>query len=155
MKPGEAPLSNLAKALLEARGAGPSPEQCAEFKERIQSQGVRAILDQFTAALDSADANCFLLVDQFEELFRFARERAKYEEAADFVAILRGLAEQSDVPFYVADDAFGFFGDCDRFNALPETMNRSNIWSSPDAPAAPRGDHRSAHLLGTNVALDC
>jgi WD40 repeat protein/energy-coupling factor transporter ATP-binding protein EcfA2 len=154
MKPSEAPLTNLATALLKARGGDHSPEQCAAFKERIQSQGVRLILEEFKAALDSAEANCFLLVDQFEELFRFAGDRANYEEAANFVAILQRLAEQTEAPFFVClTMRSDFLGDCDRFNGLPETMNRSQYL----VPRLTRQQRREAitgpaRLVEVNIA---
>ncbi len=154
MKPGEAPLTNLAKALLEARGVDPSAEQCAALKGKIQSQGIRTILQEFGPTLDSAEANCFLLVDQFEELFRFAGDRAHYEEAADFVAILQQLTEQTEAPFFVClTMRSDFLGDCDRFTGLPEAMNRSQYL----VPRLTRQQRREAitgpaRLFGATIA---
>src|SRR5262249_40965471 len=86
--------------------------------------------------------NVLLVVDQFEELFA-VRETALEEgdeaadmqarrrqferraQAADFVSLLLGLAQATDLPVYVvATMRSDFLGDCDVFYGLPEAMNR-------------------------------
>ncbi len=126
MKPGASPLRNLAAALLEAIPAGDDTEH---FVESIRTGGSQAILEKVAPAPAHSDANLLLLVDQFEEIFRFGVESGKSEqraEAEDFVAIMLALAEQRRSPIYVVMTMRSdFLGDSDNFYGLPEAMNRS------------------------------
>jgi hypothetical protein len=70
-----------------------------------------------------------LLIDQFEEIFRFGLHTDNQEqrdEAADFVSIMLAVAKQRALPIYVVTTMRSdFLGDCDNFYGLPEAMNRS------------------------------
>jgi hypothetical protein len=128
MKPGSAPIDNLAAAA-GAAGDGGSQGGTELTAERIREGGVQALLDRFAKRLKEDDCNLLLLVDQFEELFRFdllAEAGRGMEEASDFVSIMLALAEQRDAPIYVIMTMRSdFLGECDRFHGLPETMNRT------------------------------
>ncbi|MCI0696728.1 hypothetical protein L0337_32580 [candidate division KSB1 bacterium] len=67
MKPGDAPLDNLAQALRAAVDRD-GRENLAPL---LRAQGAKAALDFLRPALSEADANLLLLVDQFEEIFRY------------------------------------------------------------------------------------
>src|SRR5215475_2612350 len=125
MKPGDTPLRNLAAALIGTIQAGGDAKPCAEA---IRVGGAQAIMEMLSPALDDSDANLLLLVDQFEEIFRFGVESGKPEqraEAEDFVSIILALAEQRRLPIYVVMTMRSdFLGDCDHFYGLPEAMNR-------------------------------
>lgn len=136
MKPGDAPLANLAAALLEAQGE--ASQNAAELLEAVRTAGVQALLQHLAPALAAADANLLLLVDQFEEIFQFAQsapaqtanqtapQQPPREEAEDFVSLMLGLAAQTDLPIYVVlTMRSDFIGDCDNFYGLPEAFNRS------------------------------
>jgi hypothetical protein len=129
MKPGDAPLENLAVSLLEAVGAETSKANINEMVEAIHGEGGQAIITRLQAALGDEDTNLLLLVDQFEELFRFALrddDPCKRNEAEEFVALLLELAAQRELPvFVVTTMRSDFIGDCDNFFGLPEAMNRS------------------------------
>jgi hypothetical protein len=129
MKPGDAPLENLAATLLEALSCEASADNISQFVDDIRISGAQAIIDRLLLSLEESDANVLLLVDQFEEIFRFGLRTDKQErrdEAEDFVSILLGLAKQSAAPVYVAMTMRSdFLGDCDNFYGLPEAMNRS------------------------------
>jgi WD40 repeat protein len=126
MKPGDAPLRNLAAALVEAIHARGDAEACAEA---IRAEGTQAVIEKLSPALADSDANLLLLVDQFEEIFRLGVEsggREQRAEADDFVSIMLALAEQRRLPIYVVMTMRSdFLGDCDNFHGLPEAMNRS------------------------------
>ena len=129
MKPGDAPLKNLANAFADAL---PSSALNAEaLTEAIRNGGASAIMDCCATALADEDSNLLLLVDQFEELFRFGIESNqpdKRDEAGDFVSILLELAAQQDFPcFIVLTMRSDFIGDCDNFYGLPEALNRSQF----------------------------
>ena len=131
LKPGDAPLANLAAALLEAQGTSTQAagQDAPALLSAIEETGVQALLQHLAPAL--ADANLLLLVDQFEEIFQFAQfgdaaHADQREEAEDFVALLLALAAQSELPIYVVlTMRSDFIGDCDNFFGLPEAFNRS------------------------------
>ena len=128
-KPGDSPLSNLAAALLQAVSSEKVDSNIPDFIEAIQTSGSQAILDKLAPVLEDSDANLLLLVDQFEEIFRFGLhtdKRGYRDEAPDFVSIMLSLAEQRALPIYVVMTMRSdFLGDCDAFYGLPEAMNRS------------------------------
>src|SRR5262249_57547736 len=70
-----------------------------------------------------------VVVDQFEELFRFARvaEGEAYgNEAAAFVKLLLEASRQREVPIYVLlTMRSDYLGDCSQFWELPEAINES------------------------------
>ena len=67
--------------------------------------------------------NLLVLVDQFEEIFRF-RKHEDPSEATAFVNLLLDSAHQADVPIYVVITMRSdFLGDCAVFAGLPEALN--------------------------------
>jgi WD40 repeat protein len=139
MKPGDRPLRNLASAVLKVSGGEARAEECDALAEEISAGGVDALIERLAPVFDAEDANFLLLVDQFEEIFRFgshataedegdggAAAARSRDEAADFVSIMLALCEQRDVPVYVVMTMRSdFLGDCDAFYGLPEAMNQS------------------------------
>jgi len=129
MKPGDRPLYKLAAALLQAAGDNPSTGQIADFAEAISDKGIHAVLKRIGSVLIEEDSNLFLVVDQFEEIFRFGiytGDSNKREEASAFADLLLRLAEQDDIPVYVClTMRSDYIGDCNAFPGLPEAMNRS------------------------------
>jgi energy-coupling factor transporter ATP-binding protein EcfA2 len=129
MKPGDAPLENLASSMLEAVGQGQSAASINEFVEAIRISGAQAVTERAARSVKDTDTNILLLVDQFEEIFRFGLHTDNQEqrdEAADFVSIMLSLAKQRALPIYVVTTMRSdFLGDCDNFYGLPEAMNRS------------------------------
>ncbi len=112
MTPGKNPLDRLAR----------------EFTVPVAGMregGATLLVEKLQGQRESSEKNCFLLVDQFEELFRFARSAGNQEDAADFVSILLALAEQRQFPVFVAlTMRSDFLDDCDSFYGLPEAFNR-------------------------------
>jgi tetratricopeptide (TPR) repeat protein/energy-coupling factor transporter ATP-binding protein EcfA2 len=140
MKPGRAPLQNLAAALLSACDEGGDHSTDAlsrELAEAIRLGGVQEITRYLSGHLNARDTSVLLLVDQFEELFRFgfhADEAAageapgqwkrRRDEAADFVSIMLKLARQTSLPVYVVITMRSdFLSECDEFAELPQAMN--------------------------------
>lgn len=125
LKPGDAPLRNLAIALSDP----PTKTAARHLQSAIQEGGTHAILNYLQPTLTAANSNLLLLVDQFEELFRFGIESGKPEqrdEATDFVALLLQLTEQRQLPVYVVlTMRSDFLGECDNFYGLPEAFNGS------------------------------
>ncbi|MEJ2004479.1 MAG: hypothetical protein P8X57_05830, partial [Cyclobacteriaceae bacterium] len=129
MKPGQKPLYNLAHHLLSEIDSKATEEDIQGFYNTIKEQGVDAILEKMEPLYREGDQNFFLLVDQFEELFRFASEpknTSQQDEAIDFVNIILELAEQDILPVYVVTTMRSdFLGDCSQFQGLPEAINKS------------------------------
>jgi energy-coupling factor transporter ATP-binding protein EcfA2/phage anti-repressor protein len=129
MKPGQSPLYNLAEAILQQIDPASNAADFSLLAEKINEQGTDAILNLITPLRKENNVNFFLLVDQFEELFRFAMNQknvAGNDEAIDFVNIMLQLSQQSSIPFYaVLTMRSDFIGDCDQFYGLPEAMNKS------------------------------
>jgi hypothetical protein len=129
MMPGSAPLDNFAAATLEALEKPADEASARQFVEAMRAGGAQGVSDWLFPMLEKRDANLLLLVDQFEEIFRFglrstnARNR---DEAENFVSIILQLAQQRALPVYVVlTMRSDFIGDCDNFYGLPEAMNRS------------------------------
>jgi hypothetical protein len=89
----------------------------------------QAVIERLTPTLAASDANLLLLVDQFEETFRFGLESgnaAQREDAADLVSIMLALIQQRALPIYVVMTMRSdFLGECDNFYGLPEALNHS------------------------------
>jgi energy-coupling factor transporter ATP-binding protein EcfA2 len=127
-KPGDEPLYNLAAAMASAAGSGETRGSVDEWLQNMQSRGGYDLAGRLRATADGDDSNLLVVVDQFEELFRFqqARTTRVREEAADFVGILLHLAEQTTAPVYIVlTMRSDFLGECDAFQGLPEAMNQS------------------------------
>ena len=144
-KPGDAPLYNLAASLVSLTGSPETPETIEKLLETVQRRGAQALVELARTTLNGEDSNLLIVVDQFEELFRFqqARTTRVREEAADFVATLLHLAEQTMVPIYVVlTMRSDFLGECDAFQGLPEAMNKSQYL----VPRLTRHQRREAFL---------
>lgn len=121
MKPGDAPLARLVDAFAGVGARAPADGLLQDVHER----GVEALMDAL-APCAGADANVLLVVDQFEEVFRFCRGPGgrPSDGAADFVSLLIELSAQRRVPVYVVlTMRSDFLGDCDVFLGLPEALN--------------------------------
>ena len=143
-KPGDAPLHNLAASLTSLNGSPAAPDVEASL-ETVQRRGTPALVESIQPSLDAEDSNLLIVVDQFEELFRFQQTRTTRvrEEAADFVSILLHLAEQTTVPIYIVlTMRSDFLGECDAFQGLPEAMNSSQYL----VPRLTRQQRREAFL---------
>ncbi|HEV2707169.1 MAG TPA: tetratricopeptide repeat protein [Pyrinomonadaceae bacterium] len=105
--------------------------------------------------------NILVVVDQFEELFRFKEKSEsanKQDEAAAFVKLLLECTADASVPVYIVlTMRSDFLGDCAQFRDLPERINESQYLiprmtrdQQRDAitcPAAVRGARLTPRLL--------
>lgn len=131
MKPGQQPVASLAAELLRLREDGapcspatpPADIDVETLAGRIRESGADAVLELVMPRLQ-ARRNLLLVVDQFEELFRFHLERS--EPGGCFVDALLDLSSREGVPVYVVlTMRSDFLGDCDAFMGLTEAMNRA------------------------------
>jgi hypothetical protein len=128
MRPGDDPIGNLAAALSasEALGAQSDEEGMTRsfFETTLRSSNLGLIECVQQARIAPRD-NVLVLIDQFEELFRYKRSRraAGRDDALAFVKLLLA-ARGSEAPLYIAlTMRSDFIGDCMEFGGLPEVIN--------------------------------
>jgi len=123
-RPGSDPIGNLAHALAEVPGlASLSGDLGIETTLRRSGLG---LLEAARLARMPAGQSLLVVVDQFEELFRFKAsvEAGRSEDAAAFVKLLLEATAQTEVPVYVVlTMRSDFLGDCAQFRDLPERLN--------------------------------
>jgi energy-coupling factor transporter ATP-binding protein EcfA2 len=130
-RPGSNPFSSLARALNTPEVSGTERFSDAES----QAEGIEAALRVGSFGLVEyggrlrmrPEENLLVVIDQFEELFRFARlsaDESKKDEAAAFIKLLLTAASQRLVPVYlIVIMRADFVGDCVNFRGLPEVIN--------------------------------
>ena len=132
MRPGTAPIEALATVLARTQVLGEQSDDPAQQRAQMlralrgSERGLVALVSQ---ARLRADENLLVVVDQFEEIFRYASAADPAAQARDadaFVKLLLTAAGGTDLPIYVALTMRSeFVGDCARFRGLPEAINRS------------------------------
>jgi len=130
LRPQDDPIGFLARSMVETGVlahldlAPPAAEGVVETTLRRSSLG---LVEAARFARLEPHENLLIVVDQFEELFRFAdlaRQRGAGDEAPAFVKLLLEAAQQTDVPVYVVITMRSdFLGDCARFRDLPEAIS--------------------------------
>ena len=125
MRPGGAPLGALADALLCPGVLYPAGEAVhREFALAELRRGPTGLVQLVRDAHLAPHCNTLLVVDQFEELFRYCREPAQRDQANVFVEHLLQASRQRQVPiFVVLTMRSDFVGECARFRGLPEALN--------------------------------
>jgi formylglycine-generating enzyme required for sulfatase activity len=126
-----------------------------EVRERVgrSSLGLaRAVRDTRLAEGESV----LLVVDQFEELFRFARERKQEDGGAEarlFVSSLLEATDASTAPLYVVlTMRSDFLGECTQFSGLPDALNRSQYLIPQMTREQVRDSiEKPARLAGTGI----
>ena len=125
MRPGDAPMKSLAESLAERKVFSNDEDAVLQAVRRSSLGLVRAV----RASQFAAGESLLLVVDQFEELFRFVKEQREQDGGAEarlFVASLLEAADLSSAPVYVVlTMRSDFTGDCSQFPGLPEALNRS------------------------------
>ena len=126
MRPGGQPMWQLADALLTMAGR-PRYEHDSAFLQAALERGPHSLIEYLQDLSLPKDENLLILVDQFEEIFRFA-SGAGQEEADAFVALLLATSQQREQPVYVVITMRSdFIGDCTRFAGLPEAVNEAQF----------------------------
>ncbi|HEX3184027.1 MAG TPA: hypothetical protein VHQ94_04485 [Pyrinomonadaceae bacterium] len=142
LRPGSDPIGNLARALASPAVLGSRDDTeasnlqavLAETTLRSSGLGLVELVSRARTKLDSrgqplfADyENLLVVVDQFEELFRFKQlieQENSNEDAAAFVRLLLEAVRQKAEKIYVVlTMRSDFLGDCSQFWELPEAIN--------------------------------
>jgi tetratricopeptide (TPR) repeat protein len=148
LRPGEDPLGHLAEALDAPDVIGARDEDLASTNRVLLDatlrRGTLGLVDAVRLARIPPGDNLLILVDQFEELFRFRRSRqveSSREEAVAFVKLLLEATKQSKIPIYVVlTMRSDFIGDCMDYPGLPQAVNESQYL----VPRMTRDELRSA-----------
>lgn len=135
-RPGNNPLRAMAKALAEDDAVRsrfdfdlPSLQGLVEASLRMSTRGLSEV---YKRAQLGEGTNLLVVVDQFEELFRYrdvdspgtGNAGRRSQEATAFVNLLLDARAQTDYPIYiVATMRSDFLGDCAEFTGLPEAIN--------------------------------
>ncbi|MEK6781633.1 MAG: High-affnity carbon uptake protein Hat/HatR [Bacteroidota bacterium] len=133
-RPGAGPIDNLAESLLktskEYNSADPDDRK---IKRTIVSTLLRSsslgLVEAIQQSRRSSDVNYLILVDQFEELFRFkdSTDPNSVNETLAFVNLLMEAINYTDNPIYVAITMRSdFIGDCSQFPELTRKINDSH-----------------------------
>jgi len=134
MRPGADPIGALARAVVGQDWLSLKPEDADELQQRVLltiatlRRGGLGLVDTVRLARLPQSENLLLVVDQFEELFRFGEAAGVArggDDAAAFVKLLMEATRQTQVPIYVVlTMRSDFIGDCARFRDLPETVTQ-------------------------------
>jgi WD40 repeat protein len=126
MRPGDRPLWRLAEALAEPAAFDLEQDGrpiAVPFADATLRRGPRGLVELLEEGWLPPGANLLLLVDQFEEIFRF-RQEGHADEADAFVALLLATAAHAGGPVYVVlTMRSDFLGECALFHGLPEAIN--------------------------------
>ena len=119
-RPADDPIGNLAQSLTE-------PNQPVDTIATILRSGSDGIVRVFNKEVKLNGQSRLIIIDQFEELFRFKKSGSgqhSVTEAAAFVDLLLTAIRQKEVPVYVVISMrTDFLDDCTEFRGLTENIN--------------------------------
>ena len=162
LRPGDRPFARLAASLVQdagwghdfaaADGGAATAGQIIADLEQDLRRGSRALNWRLGVHPLPAGSRLVILVDQFEELFRYCRTDSA--DGAAFVALLLGAAGDPQV-YIVITMRSEYIGDCARFPDLPEAIN-AGLFLTPRLSAEQIADaiQLPARLFGGEVAPD-
>jgi WD40 repeat protein len=123
MRPGKSPVEELSQTIIaipELKLEGNPSENL-----RILKQNELGLVQLLRNAIPS-NRKLLLVVDQFEELFRFNKEHE--EIAIQFVSLILRAIQQREVPIHIIITLRSdFIGDCEQFVGLPEAINNGQF----------------------------
>lgn len=124
-RPGGQPIANLARALLRSEGNS-SPDDLTLLQSFL-TRGPRSVVEWCRDGHLRPGENLLLLVDQFEELFRYQEYEGR-EEAEAFVALLLASSRSGELPIYVTLTMRSeYLGACALIEGLAERMNEGQF----------------------------
>lgn len=135
-RPGNNPISNLAEAILEQ-----DPEYIAanDGEKRVKRTILTTLMKSSSLGLVEAikqvkkvtNKNYLVLIDQFEELFRFKEsdksDASSLNETLNFINLLMQGVNNEETPIYVTITMRSdFIGECAQFAELTKKINDSH-----------------------------
>ncbi len=132
-RPGNSPIDNLAAAIIE------NSEYSDESKQELVDQKITAsvlrssskgLIEAIDQNYNLEQENILIVIDQFEELFRYRtskNDQSTYNESEAFVKLLINANKAKELPVYlVLTMRSDFIGECSQFHELTELINESN-----------------------------
>ncbi len=164
LRPGEDPVGHLASALDTPDVLGATADLADTNRTMIEATlrgSTLGLVDAVQRARIPTDDNILVVVDQFEELFRFKQSRTignAADDAVSFVKLLLAASQQNQIPVYtLITMRSDFIGDCMVFAGLPEAisagqyliprMTRDELRAAITGPAAVGGAQIASRLV--------
>ena len=152
LRPEGDPIGSLAAAL-----ATIGPADAAAMRSHLERSSFGLMHAVRATALVPGE-NLLIVVDQFEETFRFRDACGSAESAAAFVKLLLAAAQQSEAPVYIVlTMRSDYLGECAQFRGLPEALNdaqylvprmtREELKEAIEGPAAVAGASMTPRLV--------
>ena len=126
LRPGGSPIENLARAFVDADlYDAEDPSTLPRLLATLNRSRFGLVEAMKQSELFEPGTNLLVVVDQFEELFRFRQQGVDSEEtAAAFVNLLLTAGEQAECPIYVTITMRSdYLGDCSEIPGLAEAVN--------------------------------
>ncbi len=126
LRPGGSPVENLARAFVESDLYDrEDPSTLPRLLATLNRSRFGLVEAMKQCELFEPGTNLLVVVDQFEELFRFRQQGVDSEEtAAAFVNLLLTASEQAEWPIYVTITMRSdYLGDCSEIPGLAEAVN--------------------------------
>jgi uncharacterized RDD family membrane protein YckC len=156
LRPGGRPMLSMARAFASEKAivgdVQPEGITLLQLVEATLNMSSLGIVDLYECARFAPGTNLLVVVDQFEELFRFAKSGARTSgptnvngEAVAFVNLLLEAQAQTQnqikLPIYIVlTMRSDFLGECAQFDRLPEVMNEGQYL----VPRLARSERRAA-----------
>ena len=132
MRPGNNPIGNLAKSLATENEdflsqLGIDGTDYSDIVEAGLRRTENGLIEFYEQNIGQSGENLLILIDQFEEIFRFSKfekENKGFSDSVAFINLLLKANERRDLPvFVVLTMRSDFLGDCTNFKGLPEAIN--------------------------------
>ena len=167
LRPGGDPIEALAHALVEQSVLATKPDEAEEIQRHTQLMAAQlrrsglGLVEAVRLARPAPAENVLVVIDQFEELFRFGHTAgAAYagDDAAAFVKLILEATRQDKLPIYAClTMRSDFIGECARFRGLPEAvaaglyliprMTRAQRRAAIEQPVRVGGGHITPRLV--------
>jgi WD40 repeat protein len=157
-RPGNDPIGNMAKSLVSPMFANDEEatenmETLTAITESVLRRNTSGLVDAYKQSNQPASTNLLILVDQFEEIFRFRKfeneSKQVKKDSVTFINLLLAATKQSDLPIYVVFTMRAdFLTDCTDFRGLPEAINDGSYL----VPKMTREERREAIVGPISVA---
>ena len=146
-RPGSGPINNMAESIVKSAFSEES-DKTKQLKTAFYGAMLRrsslGLVEALRNIPNTGNENILLLVDQFEELFRYRISRKGQEsvnESEAFVKLLVEAVNQVELPVYIVITMRSdFIGECSNYQELTSLINRSNYL----IPQMTRNDFRDA-----------
>ena len=133
-RPGSSPIDNLTESILnQSIISGRIAKEDINIHRAIIGSVLRSGPDGLVEVArflqTDKNENVFVLIDQFEELFRYRDQDAEfvYNESHQYINLILTAIAQTKVPVYVSlTMRSDFIGNCSVFPALTDLINKSN-----------------------------